>query len=431
MVTVDTAIHPGKLWVYDQRGGGNVTVPLPYATLAFDTLQNETDPRYSFSTRSAVWFDGAFWVGASDGGLIRVTPSGAVATIFCPGKDTVAFSFADFTPSRLDPGSAPSGRPDLTRRVIDLAPSGGVLWVLCEKALWSFDAGDTVWTRINDSSLSIQQYRSFAPRQLDDSTTQLYVQAKVTPASGAASAVHSYHSRLNLWQLFLGDSRTIAIFRPGAAGRVYGLDTLGNNIVQYRDTGSWNAQDLVNERAQKISINAISARIAANAFGDFRINDFRYAIAGPDTLFQVATDIGLFYSNNAHADEADSTPFTPERRKTSLKSNLGKTYAVPGIINNQHPETVFAYNLARKDRVTIDIFDYNMDHVVRITDNEEREAGNSRTSGRSTINSMDRWDGTTKKHGGAPVSPGVYFYRIKTAQGERAFGKIIVAKNLN
>jgi hypothetical protein len=146
-------------------------------------------------------------------------------------------------------------------------------------------------------------------------------------------------------------------------------------------------------------------------------------------VFQIVTDIGLFYSNDEHYDETHAIPFHLVRRNVSLKSGLGKTYAFPGILNNNHPSTTFAYTLARDDRVTIDIFDYNMDPVVRIVENAPRQAGSKRTNGRSTQPQYDRWDGTINNNNGAAVAPGVYYYRIKTGKGNRAFGTIIVARN--
>jgi hypothetical protein len=152
--------------------------------------------------------------------------------------------------------------------------------------------------------------------------------------------------------------------------------------------------------------------------------------------------MGLFYSNNEHYDEKFDIPFKYERRMVTLSSGLGKTYAVPGIIRNLPsyddtlpPYSVFAYNLTEDDYVTIDIFDYNMDHVINIfevkfgTRWQYRKAGKHKTSGRSTVSMYDRWDGTLNNNNGRPVSPGVYFFRIMTKKGKRAFGKIIAARN--
>jgi hypothetical protein len=59
--------------------------------------------------------------------------------------------------------------------------------------------------------------------------------------------------------------------------------------------------------------------------------------------------------------------------------------------------------------------------VVR---NAERKAGTKRASRRSS-EPADMWDG--RNESGRIVAPGVYYYKITTDKGERAFGKVIVA----
>jgi hypothetical protein len=70
-----------------------------------------------------------------------------------------------------------------------------------------------------------------------------------------------------------------------------------------------------------------------------------------------------------------------------------------------------------------------MDHVVRIINNAQRKAGIHVATGRSTVPAEDTWDGTENNKGGRMVAPGVYYYKISTKKGTRAFGKIIVASS--
>jgi hypothetical protein len=68
-----------------------------------------------------------------------------------------------------------------------------------------------------------------------------------------------------------------------------------------------------------------------------------------------------------------------------------------------------------------------MDLVKTIIRKKFRRAGdNGGQHGRSTVESEDWWDG--RNSAGKMVAPGVYYYRISTDIGERAFGKIVVAK---
>jgi hypothetical protein len=148
----------------------------------------------------------------------------------------------------------------------------------------------------------------------------------------------------------------------------------------------------------------------------------------------VATSQGLYYSSEGLYDPEVKEPFVVARRSNRLESDLRETYAYPSIITmndswDRPVEAVFAYNLGEDDHVTIDVFDWNMDHVVRIVDDALRRAGSKRTRGRSTVEKEDRWDGTFDNRGSKPVAPGVYYYRITTRKGKRAFGKIIVARN--
>jgi hypothetical protein len=162
-------------------------------------------------------------------------------------------------------------------------------------------------------------------------------------------------------------------------------------------------------------------------------NDVLLTQAGERERLWVATPVGLYYSSVGLYDRAETEQFTAVRRSRRLATDLEETYAYPSIITaDDHvwghtTEAVFAYSLGEADNVTIDIFDWNMDHVVRIIDDEHRPAGGP--SRRSTNQRKDRWDGTFDNRGSKPVAPGVYYYRIMTRKGKRAFGKVIVARN--
>lgn len=73
--------------------------------------------------------------------------------------------------------------------------------------------------------------------------------------------------------------------------------------------------------------------------------------------------------------------------------------------NPFNPETTIEYNLAKKERVTIKIYDSLGREVIRLLNNEEQ------SSGKHTI----RWRGTDLR--GNRVTSGVYYYQLITAQG--------------
>jgi len=56
---------------------------------------------------------------------------------------------------------------------------------------------------------------------------------------------------------------------------------------------------------------------------------------------------------------------------------------------------MFAYNLSKASKVTIKIYDWNMDPVKTVIKDRDRPAGNDRANGRSTNAAEDTWDGTT------------------------------------
>jgi hypothetical protein len=136
---------------------------------------------------------------------------------------------------------------------------------------------------------------------------------------------------------------------------------------------------------------------------------------------------GLFISFKEQSDEQASVPFTYVHRDTKLNTGLKQSYAYPSILTDNTPNAVFAYNLSKASNVTIRVYDWNMDPVKTIIQNEPRKAGTEQASGRSTDVAHDTWDGTNSA--GKSVAVGVYYYKISAQSGEHAFGKIIVAKS--
>ncbi len=391
-----------------------------------------TDIPFFFWGYDAEWFNGSFWIACLDGGLVQVTPPSNTTAIYYPGRDNISYTFETFLPD-----SFPLFPDTSSARAMAVDADSSLIWLACAQALWSFDPSDTTWTKINDSALGLEEYYDIKVRARNDSTSIVYAIFTKKNGARADTCLYTYNTQTDRWHNFISTADlSLQTYALGEKDYVYILDRRENEIRLYRDTvpDSTLAMDtpygeLVLLQGEKADFQGRITKPGEIGISDINLSDINYATYGSDTLFQIATDKGLLYSNNEHYDEEKNIPFSFEYRSVTLSDDLEKTYAVPGIMNNYHPETVFAYNIKDDDFVTIDIFDYNMDHVVRIIDKAWRQAGKNRTNGRSTVPRYDRWNGRVDNGSGRIVPPGVYFYRIKTEKGKRAFGKVIVAKN--
>jgi hypothetical protein len=429
LIFLQTNSYPNDIWQYNHPTNQYSTISLDYNMGEFEKVQQVDNP-IALLAVDATWFNSAFWIACMDGGLGKSGTTGAIDAIFYPGLDDSVFSFASFLPVNLSIDTA--NPPSKTKRIIAVASDDSLVWVACDSALWSFNPADTTWLRINDSIINIQEYFDIEIRVKNDTTT-IYSFVSVANGVNTDTCIYAYNTIKSQWNKFIDDAEDIISIAVGAKDYVYLLDEQKDDIILYRDSLPDIPLDPHLPYGKKVDyINGTPVDFKSRILNvdptihNLDIFDINYSIRGSDTLFHVATNFGLFYSSNEHYDEINAIHFKNASRKVPLTSDLEKTYAVPGIINNEHPEAYFAYNLAKDDDVTIDIFDYNMDHVVKVIDNASRKAGKHRTSGRSTVLMYDRWDGTVN---GKPVPPGVYFYRIKTKKGKRSFGKVIVAKN--
>jgi hypothetical protein len=142
-------------------------------------------------------------------------------------------------------------------------------------------------------------------------------------------------------------------------------------------------------------------------------------------ILWVATSSGLFLSQN-EIPAKSSNPLICIKRVMPVKNGLKQAFACPGILKYES-QIRFVYNLSKNGKVTIRVYDFNMDLVKTIIENQPRPAGDQSTeSGRSNDKLKDTWDGTNTN--GKNCAPGVYYFKITTDIGEHAFGKIVVAK---
>jgi hypothetical protein len=413
------------LWTYTHASDAvkEITPQYPYDK-TFKVRNSKDTILPHFLAGDAVWSARSFWIAYGDGGLLKMD-AGQTISVFYPGYNKKAFS-----PSGFNPDTA----FDTTRSVITVAADdSGCVWTGCNGTLWRFDTRDTTWSRINDDSILAPAYLDLTVRG-GGIAASVFAIAVSRSSAAPDTGVFVFRASTGTWRRFILDKYHPSDVVSAPGGRLYILHDGGINL--YRDTL---ADDKLPQSAPAIDGETFKLKRFPLTLDYPTINSLLYLTHAGDTLLWVSTAEGLFYSKSEHRDEdtvaATGKPRTFRRivREKALGGGLQEVYAYPSILNDSYggQRAIFAYNLDKDDNVTIDIYDFNMDHVVRIIDNQLRYAGTTRTdgSGRSTDPTRDSWDGTFSNDGGAPVAAGVYYFQIKTKNGPRAFGKIIVAKS--
>ena len=205
-------------------------------------------------------------------------------------------------------------------------------------------------------------------------------------------------------------------------GFFYTLNSNGNLVV-LDGNGSPNSIDARNRQRD------MNERFSKANVVDFSFTDISLFGDSQSYSAAFATTRGIFYSQNEVTALQNREPFEHFEKDVPIRSGLREIYAEPGILSllSRSRYVTFRYALDRNDFVTIDIFNYNLDFVLRIVNNEYRHAATG--GGHSTDAREDRWDGTVNNRGGRRVSPGVYFFKITTSQGRQsAFGRMVVAQ---
>jgi len=143
------------------------------------------------------------------------------------------------------------------------------------------------------------------------------------------------------------------------------------------------------------------------------------------TTLWVGSDTGLGRSD----DEGESwrvLSFPLKTRSVDTGEIIGEgglsepdsavSYAAPSPFAPSRGETTrIVYSLASATEVTIAIYDFASRPVRSLLNSEPR---------RGQQNHKETWDGLDDD--GDPVANGVYFYRLETADGRQAFGKVVV-----
>lgn len=184
------------------------------------------------------------------------------------------------------------------------------------------------------------------------------------------------------------------------------------------------------------------------AFGDYYVPSYGYGLAilvrdstgtyNAADIVREATDINgdrryfnsPFYSVDYYAGQIWAGGSDGTLRSTNggvdwnvYRSQIDSTnhYAYPSPFSPYTTErggTTIHYMLDNPANVTIKIFDFNIDLVKTVIDNQNRDGDREYDS--------DIWDG--KNDAGDYVANGVYFYNIKLSTGQSWWGKVAVVK---
>lgn len=359
-----------------------------------------------------------WWLAMNEGGLVPLGVSGATRS-YTPGR-ALGTPLGALT---IDSTSvAQSSVVSVT--VYDSAS----LLVATPQRLWTYAPADSMWDSLTNEFADpgvalIENIAAYVDTMR--SPTQTYAVKLVRV--GADSIVCLFKLAGTQWRCFHGRDGVRAGVRGvsfARGGYVYVADSIG--ISLYIDSSATPVPAVqrgpLNDRILFASdLDADNVR---------QVNDILATQVSDTTVrLWIATTEGLYYSREERPGVADTTPFRFTRRTIDVKGDLAQVYARPGILNNREASgrTEFVYSLAKPARVTIEIFDWNMDHVKTVVKNDgPRKAGGSGSSAApSTDPNRDWWDGTNAA--GRTVAPGVYYFKLTTDEGGRAYGKIVVA----
>ena len=369
--------------------------------------------------------DTTFFLAAGDGGLVSWNKTPSRRTVFYPGQNKFACAVGSFPTSIL--ASFPDSNLAVHSVASEYRPSDSSrICAMLQKKLWFFALRDTTWDSsvvvLADPLARIDSCLFLATVRDSGGFSTLYATIASSHPNNTEpdTALYRYNRTTNTWTLFLAHKFVHSL--GGVNKRLYMI--ANNEILCATDSGGGPASLIIPSSQFRQRIQA-----AGDIPDNCQFNDILLMphAANSDVSLCVASSFGLFFTRTEFADEAALTPFVHLFRSRTIQNSLKQTYAVPGIVNSfSGPTTYFAYNLKKDGAVTIRIFDWNMNPVKIVVKNAPRLAGSNRAEGRSTNMNEDIWDCTDRSNRHVPV--GVYYYEIVSNQGERAFGKIIVAQ---
>ncbi len=388
---------------------------------------DDGNPERQFGAGKAVRAGRHFYFACLDGGVLRFAVN-AEPKIFIPGRNIGA----DLSDSSL------LSPVDSSRRVMDVEVlyDDSVLVVATPKKVWLFHTEESFWDsvsitgKIAAEGVELSSFSSVFVNRYDPNR-HVYGTLEVRIKNEEKTVFCKYLRSKGEWQKILDKPPKALSFAPeGFCYMLFDEGSLYNIVRLYKDT---TAEDETAEPLRLIAAeNRFSGRMTKSYDIDIPefINDILF-VSRSDSggYLWIATSEGLFFSRNETPSRSatDTTSFILVKRAPAIDAGLKKSYARPGILTPAVTTCKFIYNISDTALVTIKVYDYNMDLVKTVIERRRRVSGQfGGPLGRSTVESEDYWDGTNGN--GRPVAPGVYYYKITTDKGERAFGKIVVAR---
>ncbi|MBD3421235.1 MAG: hypothetical protein GF398_14050 [Chitinivibrionales bacterium] len=418
-------LNPNILWSLDLHA----TDPAPQRFSFPWNIQNgkitfnDKDTAISFIVEDIAFGDAAWWAAGIDAGLIKIpVAAGAIdmnnTSLSIPGQAGMVL-MKDFS------GASLARLPDSSTKVIDVhtvSDSSGNSKVLVTsyKRIWIFNPAESTWdtlsTTISDPSVSFANYFQLFVKP-GASPGELYaIMAVDIGKDSLTDRTYFYDSASAQWKPFINSSISSLTF---TADSVVYAAVRGERLQGFKERG----ENQVVIESRQFNNRLTSAGASAN----LEIYDVHFAPHPDDTdgNLWIATNEGLFFSLQEQQDGAAGTPFQRNFREKKIKSGLSETYFLPTVLTAIRTEGIFAYNLSSNADVTISVYDWNMDHVKTIIRDAPRLAAKNKKGGRST-ETHDTWNSTNEL--GELVAPGIYYYKISASNGERDFGKIVVAR---
>jgi len=416
VVPFDTAggLHENKVIAIDHKTNTTKAFTYPWTnSLRADTLKQ-------LFALNVAYCKGSFYFAANDGGLVRWQNVSDVKSILLPGTSGAVAADTSF-----------KGISDETKRVIGVEVSKDVVIVTTPSSTWKYTPADSSWTEYPktsaDADLTVTEFEcSFADG--NSAGLPLYSIAKVKLGSADTTVCIKYSKKDNGWKLLLNSEISGVSFAvQGYFYTFYNHDS--TNCKVYRDTLGDSAVENLSSR--QIESYYLPDRLVRGT--DIpEINDIQFIPQSDSSgILWVATSNGLYLSRNEKPGTSSDSLLCIKKVST-VKKGLKEAFACPGILkydpySDQESFIWFVYNLSKDAKVTIRIYDFNMDCVKTVIEKESRKSGdNNSENGRSNNKIKDVWDGTTST--GRRCAPGVYYFKITTDIGEHAFGKIVVAK---
>jgi hypothetical protein len=364
-----------------------------------------------------------FYFACLDGGVVQWDPSTEKTKLFIPGM-----------PPKPIESLTSIKMPEPKLRVTSVSAINNGLIVITPKKVWKYSFDAQAWDSTITSSIDKNGYTfsSFYSAFINtrDKKAPFYGMINVKEGTEKDTMILcKYDTTTHIWRVFMDKAPTCL--------------TAGHNGVLYMVFENNRFEAFIDTAETGATVANPAPVVAQAAFQDSMIRTFE--IEYPEHInnilysdltdstgnLWIATSEGLFLSPDVSPHKIIRS-CKLVKRAPSVSAGLKKTYARPGILKSgiydaKSSRAVFVYNLSKDAKVTIRVYDYNMDHVKTVIDGKFRKAGNNGgPMGRSTVESEDFWDG--KNEGGKMVAPGIYYYKISTDKGERAFGKMIVAK---